>query len=59
MIEFQIYKFVLTLILDLQKTMGVMQKFREEELHYRRERLEAENAELQKMLESSPRFRDQ
>ena len=38
--------------------MGVMQKFREEELNFRRERLESENAELQKMLESSPRFRD-
>ena len=35
-----------------------MQKFREEELKYRREKLEAENAELQKMLESSPKFRD-
>lgn len=37
--------------------MGVMQKFREKELNYRRERLEAENAELQQMLENNPHLR--
>ena len=57
-IEIQnLIRFYSSCIVDLQETMGVMQKFREKELNYRRERLEAENAELQQMLENNPHLR--